>query len=663
MNRIANVLVLFLFAGVSAFSQTRGVKVVEMEDEKGQKFVAYENSYAFIVGINKYIDPKIPALNYAVQDANAIAGLLESLDFPKENIKIILNEEATLARIKEEFSIMGSRTKKNDRLLVYWAGHGESEVSARGGEMGYLLPHDGKVSSMYSTCLSMDEVKRMTELVAAKHVFYLVDACYGGLSAVTSRSLSRQTEAYLQKVTSAEAVQIITAGTKDEQVVESPTWGHSAFTKAILDGFATRLADSDNNNVVTADELYSYLQSKVFELSRSEHPKGHRPVFANLRASEGQFAFVVSVPEFTLSLLGLPATNTVYMNGKKFSENKEVVREKLRSGNYNIEIDAPGRERFSTTVDLSSDRELTPRMKSTTISYTLETSPSGASVKIDNVDAGLSPVKKELTLGQHRIEIRKEGYDPMVYTTAVSDQNNYETKELKVKLLDISVVSTPRGAQIYLNDLPQGQTPYTIQVRPGAKYTVELQWEGKKLSTAFQATGAGGVAADFDAGVINFSGAGKVLDAKAEEKPAVPPPVIAQPITQPTVKKEPPKETAPPPSYVEIDLDPKDAKVTIDGKTVIPASGKIEVKPGRRLIRATKDGYEEAEFTADVQPGETKRIPLKMAIESSSSSWLYYVGGVAVLGGAAAYLLGKAKTTDKTAADPYGSPPAFPVNQ
>ncbi len=297
---------------------------------------------------------------------------------------------------------------------------------------------------MYSSCLSMDEVKRLTELVAAKHVLFLVDACYGGLSAVTSRALPKESERYLQKVTSAEAVQIITAGTKDEQVVESSLWGHSAFAKAIIEGFQTRLVDQDGNSVVTTDELYPYLQGKVFELSRSQRPPGHKPVYATLKPSEGQFAFVVAIPEYTLSLKGLPQGNKLFLNGKVSSENKDSFSTKLRRGSYNVEVEAPGRERFTTTIDLSSDRELNPNMRALVVSYSLETNPAGASVKIDGIDAGLSPIQRDVSIGQHRIEVKKDGYDVLTYSTIVNEQNSFETKELKMKMFDVSVSSSPR---------------------------------------------------------------------------------------------------------------------------------------------------------------------------------------------------------------------------
>ncbi len=429
------------------------MKKIEMQNAKGETFTAYDNSWALIVGLNKYSSDKIPSLNYAQQDAESIAQLLEEMDFPKENIKVLLDEQATLSNVKQEISAMGMKTGKNDRLLVYWAGHGETESLPRGGEMGYLLTYDGDPNAMYSTCLSMDEVKRLSERVAAKHVLFLVDACYGGLSAVASRALPKETELYLEQVTSAEAIQIITAGTKDQQVVESSNWGHSAFAKAILDGFKTKLVDRDNNGVVTSDELYSYLGSKVFELSSTESGgKGHRPVFANLKSSEGQFAFVVAVQEYELTLNELPEQNTVYVNGKKVSENKKSVNEKFRKGQYAIEIESPKYQRYSTSVELAENRMLTPELIAivqpeikeleTVLPSFLEVEvvPNDAMVFVDGNLLGAVTDKSKFTIerGEHSIEIMKDGFATQEYTMKIFPG---ETKGLKVTLEEKSSIS------------------------------------------------------------------------------------------------------------------------------------------------------------------------------------------------------------------------------
>lgn len=561
MTRLLSILFLMISFVFSLWSQARGVKPVEMENEKGERFVAYENSYAFIVGINEYKDPKIPSLKYAVDDANAIAKMLEGFDFPKENTTILLNQEATLARIKEAFEVLGQKTKKDDRLLVYWAGHGESETTPRGEEAGYLIPSDGRISSKYSTCLSMDDISRMTKMVAAKHILFLVDACYGGLSAVT-RSIPKETEAYLQKVTSAEAVQIITAGTKDEQVVESPAWKHSAFAKAILEGFDSRLVDTDNNSVVTADELSAYLQTKVYDLSRSERPPGHRPVYARLRSSEGQFTFVVEHPEFSLTIDSLPPTNQVLIDGKKVSENAVTVQRKMRKNTYIVEIESPGYLRYSTSLYLSSDRTLKPKLpEATARDYTLTIThlPDSSTVYIDGrkVSEGKKEHKQLLKPGSYTLRVEANG--EARYCTLVDIQGDKDITPL---------------------------------------YAVPDSTPGSKLGVA----------------------------------------------------------------RVDVEIIPSEAILWLDGKPMLTDSGKvsIELKPGVYTFRASRDGYEEEQRDIVAKPGESYKIPFELP-KVSFTKWLYR--GAAVAGVAVVTYLVLKKKASPDIVDPYGSPPALPVEK
>lgn len=49
------------------------------------------------------------------------------------------------------------------------------------GEVGYLVPYDADMAD-YSTFIRWDELTRNAELVRAKHILFVMDACYGGLA-------------------------------------------------------------------------------------------------------------------------------------------------------------------------------------------------------------------------------------------------------------------------------------------------------------------------------------------------------------------------------------------------------------------------------------------------------------------------------------------------
>ena len=152
----------------------------------------YNNSYAVIIGINNYASDDVPDLGYAVEDAESIANLLiTKLGYNEENIHLLLNEDATLINIKNTLYQIAIEAGKNDRILVFYGGHGETMPLPSGGELGYLLPVDGKRENLYTSGLSMQEFKQISEFTPAKHVLYLVDVCYGGIMTVATRSLAK----------------------------------------------------------------------------------------------------------------------------------------------------------------------------------------------------------------------------------------------------------------------------------------------------------------------------------------------------------------------------------------------------------------------------------------------------------------------------------------
>ena len=250
----------------------------------------YDNSYALIIGIDKY--ENVQPLNYAVKDAESIQDILvNTFDFPEANVRLLINEDATKQSIIEAFSDITTKAEDNDRVLIYFAGHGETMDLSGGGEMGYLLPVDGTTDNLYLSSIGMDELEKISLISKAKHTLYLVDACYGGIAAVGSRGLdASSTSNYIDKITKNRAVQIITAGGRGEQVIEKPKWGHSAFTLNLNRGLKDGNADMDADGYITANELGLFLNKKVTIDSDNQQT----PQYGRMTSQEGEFVFVYS---------------------------------------------------------------------------------------------------------------------------------------------------------------------------------------------------------------------------------------------------------------------------------------------------------------------------------------------------------------------------------
>jgi len=251
----------------------------------------YDKSWALVVGINDYNN--VPNLNYAVEDALAIKNMLiNEYRFPRKNVRYLIDKEATQSNIKKELSNLMKNAGDNDRVIFYFAGHGETAaLGLEEGDIGFLLPYDGDVEDLYFSAIDMEELKRISKFSKAKHMLFLVDACYGGLAAVNTRSLNTKTPNYLEKIIDENARQIITAGGKDEKVIEKDDWEHSAFTKNILSGLKDKEADQNQDGYITGSEIGLYLQQHVSE----DTDNYQTPQSKRLTTHEGEIIFLSTI--------------------------------------------------------------------------------------------------------------------------------------------------------------------------------------------------------------------------------------------------------------------------------------------------------------------------------------------------------------------------------
>jgi tetratricopeptide (TPR) repeat protein len=251
-------------------------------DSRSQFKNFYEKSIAVVIGINDY--DHWPVLEFAVNDAGAVARMLARTGF--DDITTIFDKEATQRRILSElFDTLPQKVGPDDRVLFYFAGHGQTEDLNNGGKAGHIIPVDAGTADFAATAISMEQIRSLSSRIPAKHILYVMDSCYSGLGLSRSYGISTQLSGYLRKVISMRVVQIITAGGKGEQVQERQ--GHGLFTTYLLRALDGQ-ADINKDGVVTGTELGAYLRPQVSDASQN----AQTPLFGRLEG-EGEFLFFV----------------------------------------------------------------------------------------------------------------------------------------------------------------------------------------------------------------------------------------------------------------------------------------------------------------------------------------------------------------------------------
>ncbi len=294
----------------------------------------YQESWAVIIGINDY--ENWPKLRYCVNDANSIEQILTGqYGFKKNNIIKLLNKEATRERIVWAIGDQladPNRVKKDDRVFVFFAGHGATRKLPSGKELGYLVPVDAEAEASQAKSISMAQLQEFCELIPAKHLYFVVDSCYSGLALTRAGGASAKSANYLEEITRRTARQILTAGGADQQVADNGPGGHSIFTWTLLQGLQG-LADTDGNSAITASELGAYISPIVSSVSHQT------PAFGNLAGSEGgEFLFELQQESLTEASKQLDE-EAVRLNDELESIQREIAAKRDRNSKLRGKIE------------------------------------------------------------------------------------------------------------------------------------------------------------------------------------------------------------------------------------------------------------------------------------------------------------------------------------
>ena len=243
-------------------------------------------NWAVVIGIGEYESPEIRSLNYSVADAEGIYEFLTTEGkYEKDNVKLLVNEEATTKNIKSALgTFLYRKAMEEDTVFIYYSGHGAPEpdpASMDGdGLSKYIVSFDSDPQDLYATAYPMKDIIEIFQRIEAKKIIFFVDACYSGASG--GKTFSRPgmkagniSDDFLEELAEGEGRLVITASDANEVSLEVSELGHGVFTYYLLEGL-NGSSDINNDSIITVDELYDYLYKNVVKTSKefggNQHP-------------------------------------------------------------------------------------------------------------------------------------------------------------------------------------------------------------------------------------------------------------------------------------------------------------------------------------------------------------------------------------------------------
>ena len=211
--------------------------------------------WAVIVGVASY--NHMPVLRYTDDDAYRMHSFLKSPEggaLADDQIRILIDEDATKAKIKSSMEDIFSKAGPKDLVMLYFSGHGLR---------GAFIPID---FDGFNNRLSHEEITEIFENSPAKYKLCIADACHSGsLLAMKSANVGNILDNYYKTLGQAEAGTALIMSSKSEETsLESSGLRQGVFSHFLIRGLKGE-ADADGNKVVTVNELYQFIEGNVRE--------------------------------------------------------------------------------------------------------------------------------------------------------------------------------------------------------------------------------------------------------------------------------------------------------------------------------------------------------------------------------------------------------------
>jgi hypothetical protein len=220
------------------------------------------DAVAIIIGVEKYQNTS--AAKYADRDAQVFSDYARrALGVRPENIKLIVNEEATRTSIQKALKLWLPTvvTKGRSDVYFFFAGHGLA--SANGFER-YLLPYDAETALLDDSALVLEDIMRTVSQSRPRSAVFFLDTCYSG-GTRTGQTLfagARGIRIVAKASNLPKNFTVISAAGSDQVSTILPEAKHGLFSYYLMKGLEGG-AGLDADRGVSTGELYQFVSDNV----------------------------------------------------------------------------------------------------------------------------------------------------------------------------------------------------------------------------------------------------------------------------------------------------------------------------------------------------------------------------------------------------------------
>lgn len=218
--------------------------------------------YVLIISIEKYHEDKdFQIVNFALEDAQDFKNAMLGIGCKKENITELLNEKATKTLIKEKLRKLAEKATKDDRIFVYFAGHG----FYINGE-NVIAPVDTIKTSLEKSSISIDTILGYLKTSECNKNIVFLDCCHSGFK--PGKNLREINDVFLgdelrYKYKNEEYCVGFASCKSDEKSISHPSLKNGVWTYFLIKALNGEAEEIYKNGILFSGELQEYLKNET----------------------------------------------------------------------------------------------------------------------------------------------------------------------------------------------------------------------------------------------------------------------------------------------------------------------------------------------------------------------------------------------------------------
>jgi formylglycine-generating enzyme required for sulfatase activity len=242
-------------------------------------FQAPGKSVCLMIGVEKYSNSRVSSLQYAAKDVTAVAKVLET-KFGFTDVRVLTTDatnekdKPTSTNVIKAVNQLVQILEPADSLVFYFSGHG----IVRDGKT-YLATQDADPSDpllLDRSTVSLELLQAKLKRLKARQVILILDACRndpdkgkGDSDNKRSALFSKDLVSVAENVSSSSggSSAILFACSEGERAYEEEEFGHSVFTKFLLDGLNGKASS------FSVDDVVAYASDQVRKWARDNGNK------------------------------------------------------------------------------------------------------------------------------------------------------------------------------------------------------------------------------------------------------------------------------------------------------------------------------------------------------------------------------------------------------